>query len=251
MTTAKSLLALSMHKAGSTVASQILADFCREKGYEVDDISHRVPTSPLPEPEVFLNAQPEMQRPGVYFGMARGPYVKDMEIIPALKIVVQLRDPRDCITSAYFSFSKSHVPPEDPEKRKAFEARREKLKAMNIDQYARSQVKDYVNRMTILADILNGHEDALVLKYEEMVSDTSAWLNRIAIFLDQPVTDSLRARLGHKIDFSVDREDAARHKRQVTPGDHARKLAPETVAALNAELAAPMARLGYAIPVRS
>ncbi len=245
MTELKSLLATSMHKAGSSITNQILADFCRERGYEIDDISHRVQASPLPEAEVFIKAQSEMHRGGVYFGMARGPYVRDMEIIPSLKLITQLRDPRDCITSAYFSFSKSHQPPEDPEKRKLFEAQQQKIKKMDIDGFARSRAKNYANRMTILANILEAHEDALILRYEEMVTDTPVWLGRIAEFLGQPMTDSLRARLGGKVDFSVEKEDEGKHKRQVTPGDHARKLTPETIAILNETLAAPMARLGY------
>ncbi|SFU17871.1 sulfotransferase domain-containing protein [Sedimentitalea nanhaiensis] len=247
MTAAKSLLALSMHKAGSSITNKILTDFCCEKGIEIDDISQGVLASPLPEREVFLRAQSGMHRGGAYFGMARGPYVRDMKIIPALRIVVQLRDPRDCITSAYFSYTKSHRPPADPEKLKEFMARRDELKMMSIDEFACDRAQNYVNRMTILADILADHPEALVLKYEEMVTDTPAWLNRIAAFLDQPVTDSLRDRLGHKIDFSVAREDVSKHKRQVAPGDHARKLTPQTIAVLNAKLAAPMGRLGYGI----
>lgn len=41
-------------------------------------------------------------------------------------------------------------------------------------------------------------------------------------------------------------EDAARHKRQVPPGDHRRKLRPETIAAMNAVIGEELGRFGYA-----
>ncbi|QKD83329.1 hypothetical protein HPC62_14990 [Thermoleptolyngbya sichuanensis A183] len=41
----------------------------------------------------------------------------------------------------------------------------------------------------------------------------------------------------HKADFQVEDEDVYRHKRQVLPGDHTRKLQPETIAVLNEKFA--------------
>jgi hypothetical protein len=92
-----------------------------------------------------------MRLQGVYYGMARGPYVRDMPIIGRLRTIVQVRDPRDCVTSAYFSFRESHRPPTDPEKLKAFQQRRETLKAMSIDEYAVRQAAQYLTRMQILS----------------------------------------------------------------------------------------------------
>jgi len=232
----KSVISLSMHKAGSTIADEILLDFCKAKGMESDRIALSVPSSPLPEREVFLNYQEHMHPTGVYYGIGRGPYVSEMEIIKDLKTIIQVRDPRDCITSAYFSFKKSHGVPKDPEKRKYFMERRRRLEALDIDDYALEQVNGYRNRMRVLRDIIEGHDDILVLTYEDMVGRTEDWLARIADFLEQPVTDALRAELGDKTNFSVESEDDSRHKRQVTPGDHKRKLKPETIAEMTRRL---------------
>ncbi len=247
MSDLKSLMGVSMHKAGSSVTNGILKTFSRACGYEIDDISIAAGKSDKTPPEVFVAAQERMQPTGVYYGMARGPYVKDMPVLANLRLVVQLRDPRDCITSAYFSYAKSHVPPKDPERLRIFEQRRERLQEKRIDDFACSNAANYRMRMQVLSDLLADHPDALVLKYEEMVTDTEAWMTRIAAFLDVPMTDDLRAKLAEKGDFSTSGEDTSQHKRQVTPGDHARKLMPDTIAELNRVLGPVMERFGYTV----
>src|SRR5690606_4370510 len=117
----------------------------------------------------------------------------------------------------------------------------------DIDRYALTQVASYKNRMQILRNLLTGHEDILSLKYEDMVLNTEAWLNQISHFVDQPVTDALRQKLGDKIDFTVSKENVARHKRQVTPGDHKRKLKPETIAEMSDRLRDELEFFGYDI----
>lgn len=212
----------------------------------MDRISLRAPGSPLPVHEVYIAYQDQMVDEGVYYGVIRGPWVARMPRLKDLKVIVQVRDPRDCITSAYFSYRQSHVPPKDPEKLKAFQERRQAMMAMEIDEYARGEIGSYRNRLQVLRDLVEDHDDILVLKYEDMVLDTETWLGRIADFIGQPITDALRATLGDKIDFRVKAEDPGRHKRQVTPGDHKRKLAPATIAALDAGMAEQMRFFGYA-----
>jgi hypothetical protein len=244
-TNSKSIFCASMHKAGSTIIDDILIDFCQARGLAMDRISLTAPSSPLSEGEVFVNYQAHMKPEGVYYGVARGPYVARMPMLRQLKVIVQVRDPRDCITSGYFSVRQSHEPPKDPEKRKEFLERRRKLQDLDINRYAASQAGSYRDRMQVLRELIEGHDDILVLKYEDMVLHTEDWLGRIADFIGQPVTEALRAALGDKIDFSVRGEDPARHKRQVTPGDHRRKLEAPTIAALNAKMADQMAFFGY------
>lgn len=229
----KSVLALSMHKAGSTIADSIILEFCKEKGYGIDRISKAVSSAPIPESQVFVDAQANMLDRGFYYGMARGAYVKEMSKIYQLRLLVQIRDPRDCITSSYYSRRESHVPPKNPQKRIEFNAKRSKARALTIDEYAEKCIKQYKQRMSVLRGILEIHDDILLIKYEEMVEQTDNWLAKISKFLDQPLTKSLAHRLGCRLDFSVEDEDPSRHKRQVAPGDHIRKLKSETISYMN------------------
>lgn len=241
----KSIISTSMHKAGSTIADSIIMDILFEKGMALDRIALQVPTSPLSEAEVFKNYQTQMKEAGVYYGIARGPYIADMPILKKLKVIVQVRDPRDCLTSAYFSFKKSHIPPEDPHKRAAFIERRRVLETLGIDQYAISEARGYKTRLRILRELVESHEDILVLKYEDMVERTEQRLEQIAKFVQQPITLALRAKLGGKIDFLVEKEDISKHKRQVSPGDHKRKLTEKTIREISDTMADEMAFFGY------
>lgn len=242
----KSVISTSMHKAGSSIADSIITDILAAKGMELDRISLQVPASPLSAAEIYKNYQIHMKETGVYYGIARGPYVSDMPVLYRLKVIVQVRDPRDCLTSAYFSLKTSHVPPIDPEKLKQFMERRKKLETLDINEYVRQQADEYRNRLRILRELVQRHDDVLVLKYEDMVERTEQWLEQIALFVDQPITSALRTKLGGKIDFSVDKEDISKHKRQVSPGDHKRKLSEKTIREISDTMADEMAFFGYA-----
>ena len=243
----KSVMAVSMHKAGSTIADRIIAVIAAARGYRIDQLSRQLTASALAEPDFLEMQAPRMTTEGVYYGIARHPGSLTFSMLPKLRVIMQLRDPRDCLTSAYYSFSKSHVPPEDPEKRRAFEARRSKLRSMEIDEHVLQGAENYRRRMQGLANLAKTHPDLVILRYEDMVTDTDAWLQAIAKTLDQPLDDALRARLAPVADFSVAQEDPGQHKRQVTPGDHARKLKPDTIAALNDTLGPVMTQLGYLV----
>mgnify|MGYP006444211795 CR=1 FL=1 len=241
----KSVISLSMHKAGSSIADRIIGDFCTEKGYELDRIARQVPDSPSPEGELFVSYQDHMKLDDVYYGMARGPYVKDMDIIDRLKTIIQIRDPRDCITSAYFSFKESHVLPNNPEKRAKFQHRRDTVSQLTIDDYAATNAENYKMRMNVLRNIIESHADVLLLRYEDMVEDTEKWLTQISEFLGQPVTENVRERLGNKTNFTVNSEDVTKHKRQVSPRDHVRKLSGSTINTMNETLRDPLQYFGY------
>jgi hypothetical protein len=243
----KSLISLSVHKAGSSIADRIITEICREKKYAIDLISRQVPHSSLPEGEIYINYQQFMQVHGVYYGMARGPYVRDMQIISKLKAIVQVRDPRDCLTSAYFSFKESHVPPKNPDKLKEFRRRREQILNMTIDEYAKTRAAGYGHRLLVLKDIIEMHDDVLLLKYEDMVDLTESWLEQICSFIGQPMTSTLVERLGQMMDFKVKTEDPSSHKRQVKPGDHLRKLQSETISAMESVLRPSLDYFGYPI----
>lgn len=243
----KSLMAVSMHKAGSTVTDRILTVIAAARGYRLEQLSYKLPGSALPEPDFFEAQAPEMQMEGVYYGIARHPGSLGFSRLPEMRVIMQLRDPRDCLTSGYYSFRESHVPPTDPEKHRLFKARRAQLKDQTVDAYVLNNAENYRRRMTGMQALRDSHDDLLVLRYEDMVERTEDWLGAMAGFLDQPLDAALRAELAPHADFRVAREDASSHKRQVTPGDHARKLQPDTIARLNETLGPVMRAMGYPV----
>ncbi|MGJ8597921.1 sulfotransferase domain-containing protein [Sulfitobacter sp.] len=243
----QSIIALSMHKAGSSIADRIFTKIAKERGYELDLISRRSSDTPLSEPEFYREYEPQMKTEGMYFGMARHPGCHDLEILPKLRTLVQVRDPRDCITSMYFSFTKSHVPPSDPTKLAAFEASRARLQALDIDEWAIKESSRYLKRLEKLEAVVNTNPGVQLLTYEEMVENTPAWAEKVLTFFDQPMTPRLERMLAGDLDFSVSAEDASQHKRQVSPGDHRRKLKPETIEQMNEVLGPAMRNFGYSV----
>ena len=92
---------------------------------------------------------------------------------------------------------------------------------------------------------LIGKSNVLLLKYEDMVTDFDTWLNCLLEFLDLEVSQPLMAEIKAAASFKVDKEDAYKHKRHVTPGDYKRKLKPETIGALNEKSNEILERFGY------
>lgn len=243
----KSAIAVSMHKAGSSVTDLILTDMTRAAGYETELISPQVPASPLNEPD-FFHAYAERIRPegGIYYGMARHYGAHDMPILHDLRLIAQMRDPRDCLTSGFFSFGGAHQAPADPGKRAEFMARRDQINAMDIDRYVIENAQNYLMRCEKIRQLVETHPDLLLLEYADMVDRTQEWLDKIADFLDLEIAEWLQAICDKRLDFDVEKEDPSKHKRQVRPGDYRRKLKPGTIEQVNKVLAPALEYFDYA-----
>lgn len=243
----KSLVSVSTHKAGSTIANQIINMIASAKGYQSDLISQKAANSPEPLDEFYVQYQKHIQPFGFYYGMLRGLYVKDMKAIYGLKTIVQIRDPRDCITSFYYSLGISHAMPPNEKQAERLQATRDKIQNTELGDFALKQSYNYRQRLLVLDEIISNHDDIVVLKYEDMVENTEVWLSNIADFLGQPLTPKLQARLDRKLDFDAVEEDPTKHKRQVNPGDYKRKLSSGTIEQMNEVLGQMLQRFNYAV----
>ena len=115
---------------------------------------------------------------------------------------------------------------------------------MNLDRYCLFYSwivnADFFLHHNIIVDPLT-----LVLKYEDFVYDKGHVVNEICNWfnLDIPA-QRLSEIVAHYAGIPV-AEQPDQHIRQAHPGDHRRKLKPETIAALNGVLAEFMATFGY------
>lgn len=226
-----SVLFFTIHKAASTYVNQTLRDLLASARYDHVDLagySFRNTEQKIDFHDEYFHPQ------GLYYGALREP----IAISPRkkFKTVVQVRDPRDVITSFYFSFVYSHRAPEHEERRKKFEAARKELSLRGIDDYARNLETPTLKTLNRYAEEFFKRDDVLIVHYEDMVNNFPGWLNRIVDYLELP--DNRRTRraidaIKAAANFDVEREDVFKHKRQVTPGDHLRKLQPETIAVMN------------------
>jgi len=169
---------------------------------------------------------------GYIYGPFRGFY-EEISNIEKYKVILMLRDPRDVLTSLYFSSAYSHyIPPAHEEKMMQF--RKEALDS-RIDDYVINKIPSILNRYYEYAQHCLGKQHVLFVKYEDMVCDFSGWLNTVSDFLEIELSQELVDNLLKEANFKVVEENPYAHKRQVIPGDHKRKLKVKTIRRLNQE----------------
>jgi hypothetical protein len=151
------------------------------------------------------------------------------------KVVVVIRDPRDVLTSLYFSTAYSHRTPQG-EGRESFLALREDAQHVAIDDYVRREADVFLARYRAYFRLAARYEVHLTT-YEQLVTWPEAWLDALLAYLEVGLSPRRRHRLVSAGDFAVQRENPRAHVRQVQPGDHSRKLRRETINWLNAKFA--------------
>ena len=189
--------------------------------------------------------------PGHYFGAFRVPgyffgnYVDVLGDLTASRIVVQVRDPRDCIISLFYSYKYSHGSPGEGILKKNFNRYLNHIEDMDIDKFALEQATVYSRRLGMITDLRDKFENHVLLNYECMVLDFKKWEKRLFGYLGIDPPRDIRKKIKLLANFEVETENINHHKRQVTPGDHKRKLRPETIEQMNVILADHLACYGY------
>jgi hypothetical protein len=183
---------------------------------------------------------------GYFYGPIRA-YVPDISDLDAYKIVLMLRDPRDVLTSLYFTTAYNHyIPTYNPAVGRPMEARRREVKEMTIDEYVLEETESgWLDRYAVYCQALLHRPNVLFVKYEHMIGDFSEWLRALVAFLDIKVDKLMLDSIVDSSDFSVDKENIYSNKRQVLPGDHRRKLDPKTIDRLTARFENVLNVLGY------
>jgi hypothetical protein len=184
-------------------------------------------------------------------GYVYGPFGGMVEGIPEMehyRILLVLRDPRDVLTSGFFSMGHSHrMPPTMSDKHAQFRELRSHARGTSIDHYVicesphvKANYQRYIDRL-----LEPGYEVAL-LKYEDMILDFPKWLNQLEIACEFETSSRLRERLVNEAQRAASRKERIdSHARQRIPGDHRRKLRAETVSELNERFADILDRLEY------
>jgi hypothetical protein len=158
-------------------------------------------------------------------------------------VLLVVRDPRDVLTSLYYSSAFSHAVPDGPFRESMLQHRQQTLR-LSIDEFVREQAPSFAARYAAYLR-MTAAADVYVARYEELVTDPHRWLGGVLDYLDAQVPRRFARALIRPRDFQIKHEDPQAHVRQIKPGDHARKLRPETIAWLNREFAAVLSSFGY------
>ncbi len=180
---------------------------------------------------------------GPFYGMDKEEYTIPVPNLDDFKIFLMLRDPRDVLTSYYFYHAFSSY--ENPNQQEHLSARNQETQSKGIDEWVLDKTPLFKARYEEYLDQLYGRPNVLLLKYEDMIADFESWLSAFLEFSSLHLSGEVIDAIKKEANFTSKNEDPRAHKRQVTPGDHKRKLKEETIHALNCQFETVLKALNY------
>lgn len=237
----QSIIVYAPHKSGTMFLHELMLNITMATGIPY----YSVNLENFPKDKVLMQDSSAFLGKSGLFGPIRH-YVKPPDV-NAYKIILHMRDPRDVLTSLFYSHAYSHSLKEgvfNPS-----QETRQNWIEQGIDSFVMETAGTFNERYTTFCKELLHRNNVNYLKYEEMVTDFPWWL---AKFLEPfPIYEKEMLHMGlcqkFQLSFKIEKEDIYKNKRQVTPGDHRRKLKSETIHRLNNQFGEVMGRLGYPI----
>lgn len=170
-----------------------------------------------------------------------GPIIQP-DFLSSKRAVFLIRDPRAILTSEYYSFGFSHSLSNQIEIRTRQETTRRNIQKMTVDEYTLSRCSKLIEAFQRLDFAYQHCQERILLRYEDLVDDFDTFIERFCSFvpLRQPTIDVMYRESRPKKS-----EDIQSHKRSGLPSGFRRKLLPETIEALNQQLAPILERYRY------
>ena len=235
----QSILFFTLHKCASMYVSKLLKEILKSTNITFIDLStylNFVGQSIYALDESLKEKTSRAFNPKGYFYTAiRDPRI--LEIVKnqeKFKILLLLRDPRNVLTSAYFSLGYTHKLPINELKREEFLDWRNVVSNQEVDDYLVKVKQYWLNNYTYYCQNLLGKPNVLFVKYEDMTNNFDNWLNTVVQFLEANVSQK-------KLDKVINKA----RKNKVESVDYKQKLKPETIDLLNLEFREVLNMLGY------
>ena len=239
---------VSLPKAGSTLFYRMMKPLADRGGLPYFSLPNEMHGLGLPMREVSEGLDQVFRPQGYTYGGFRG-FEAPLKLpdYAADRTVLLVRDPRDMLTSLYFSEAKSHVPPGTGASEtllRQFEARRQRALSMTIDEFVLARANGVkAGYDSVFAAI--GDKPHKLFRYEDVIFAKRQWMAETLDYLALAVPPRLLDSVAERNDIRPAAEQEDQHVRRVTPGDFRAKLRPETIAALDAALAPILMRYGY------
>jgi hypothetical protein len=229
-----SVYVFTLHKCASTMQDRIFTEIAKYNGISKVSIdlfcfrnNYRLTKSNIADLKKII--VPKGYLYGVYrqLGFGQKPEFNHFDIKKKKSILV-VRDPRDILTSHYFSQYFSHRKPGAIEKLIS-----EDLIEMNIDEFVLSQMHNFKHRFERYINYLLPTMKCKVFRYEDIIYDIENFINSSVNHLNLEFCGK-QARILAKNEMRIpDHEDKFQHIRKAIPGDHKEKLKPTTIKTLN------------------
>lgn len=214
-----SFIFFTTHKAASNFTNQILKEVEQISEFELYDygaligsISEKLNITDQFEEYLNENHKTLFKLNGEIYGPQRLPL--NFTGINDYKKIFFLRDPRDVLVSAYYSFGYSHVEPDSTSMIDSFLKKRATIQNQTIDEYVLQEMERwikpaYMNYKKLRVESTN---DVLYLKYNDYIEDTEGIVNKILTFFGLENRD-LAKRLAMSANPITRLEEKDQHKR--------------------------------------
>lgn len=241
--TKESVLFFTVHKSATSFMSGYLGEVAKAAGLTFIDYAmyfHGMGQEGLKRQQEVAQLKNVFNNRGYFYGPLR--YFIPVRAIETYRIVLLVRDPRDILTSQYFSIRNSH-----PLITERMIERNVAAQQMTIDEHVRSQADRFLQTFQTYANHLLNRENVLLLRYEDMIRNFPDFLNSVNQHCHLDLTYDQLRKLDRADAFKVDSEKQDQHKRKVVSGDHKEKLQPETIAWLNEKFGKVLTQFGYTV----
>lgn len=247
-----SVVALSLPKAGSVLLDRVLRDLAPHAHLSYVSMMEAFYNHGVSDEEIPSNASEVFLPKGYCFGGFRNiPEGLDIPLLQTSATVLLVRDPRDILVSHYFSMLGSHPQPTNSDGFKIKEGASIDLETWQllaqsrpIDEYVLDASPVFLRFFSQYQHVCSKAEVRL-FRYEDIIFAKHQWLRDISAHFGWTIADDILAEIATRHDLVPSVEDHTQHVRQVSPGDHTRKLKPQTIAMLNERFAEPMVYFGY------
>ncbi|MFO0828264.1 MAG: hypothetical protein U0572_08950 [Phycisphaerales bacterium] len=246
---ARGVLVYTLHKSASMFVHRVTQEMTEAFGFDYYSINFDQYRDDIWKTswKAFIESKP---RSGC-FGPIRSGAAEP--IVPSnfedYSVLLHLRDPRDVLVSRFFW--QTYRLGKAPGGMNPKEEERETWDGAGIDEFVLGEAPEFQRRYHVLTSTFLGRPNVHLITYEQMVNAHGDWLRGFARAFEHrksaAYAEDVCKRLveSHKGEFIQDEEDRYSHKRQIQPGDHQRKLKPQTIDRLNVEFAETLGHLGY------
>jgi len=231
----QSFFAFSLPKAGSTLLNAMLQDVCIECSVPVispysSAFSNGILTNSIGSDLDHIL----FQRGYAYLGFRHFlPYDSSFDF-SSIPVILLVRDPRDMLTSLYFSIKYSHALPD--KKGSAFsklKGERHRAASIGIDEFVLSVEEKYVGIYQEYMQKLIGMKNVHVFRYEDIIFDKFNWLFNMLEIVGLDLSSDSIQEIASKHDIRPQEENVGSHIRQVTPGNYKKHLSVSCINKLN------------------
>ena len=168
--------------------------------------------------------------------------VSDIDFIRSKIAIFLVRDPRDILVSAYYSFGYTHGFSSVDEIRARQEQRRSEIQRKTIDEYALESAHKILSNFEALDKLSKACNRSVVLKYEDMIDNWDCFVEGLTKYIG--IKQTVLTQVYEK-SRPREKENQDSHRRSGRPGEFRSKLKEATIASLNTTFRGVLERLQY------